>query len=91
MKYEQFKVALRDIGSITAGLGGIVHQAYLFQTKGSVSEALIAVYVALIGVPGVIGVFSLRSGTGQATTGASSPSPSEPASQPSPSSSSSGT
>lgn len=67
----------RDAGCILVGLGGITHQ----QITGQVSETLLAVYVALLGVPAGIGLLSLRSSgtTGETgTTGPSSSSPSQP-------------
>ncbi|MEU4367564.1 hypothetical protein [Micromonospora chersina] len=74
-----------DVGCILVGLGGIVHQTVLVP-PGKASEALLATFVAILGIPAGVGLLSLRSSGGTPTT--SGQSPSLPPGSPPPSSSS---
>jgi hypothetical protein len=73
---EQFNRLARDVGCTIVGLGGITYQIVTWK----ISEALLLTCAGLLGVPGVAGLLSLRSGA----AGTTSPSPSSPQPSPSP-------
>lgn len=56
MKPHGLLTAARDVGFIVVGLGGIIYQ----QITGLVNVELLLVYLALLGVPGALGLLQLR-------------------------------
>lgn len=81
MKWLALKTVVRDVGFLLIGFGGIIYQ----QVTQQVNPWLLAAYLAMLGLPGAIGLLQLGRGTGSETT-RSTQSPSPPS--PSPSSSS---
>lgn len=56
MKLQEAVTVVRDVGCLLVGLAGIVHQ----EATGSVRPELLLVYTTLLGVPGALGLLSLR-------------------------------
>lgn len=58
MKSQDAITAARDLALFVIGAGGIIHQEVTNQVK----PELLAVYTVLLGIPGAIGLASLRRG-----------------------------
>lgn len=73
MKWQALKTIVRDIGCLLVGFGGIIFQ----QLTGQFNPWLLAAYMAMLGLPGAIGLVQLGRGTGKPAT-PPTPSPSSP-------------
>lgn len=84
MRWQALKTVFRDVGCLVVGFGGIIWQ----QVTGLVNPWLLGAYLALLGVPGALGLWQLGRGTGRPVTpptpGSPSASPSSPSSSPLP-------
>lgn len=80
MTWQALKTVARDAGCLVMGFGGIGYQ----QWTGQVNPWLLAVYTAMIGLPGALGLVQMGRGTGKqetpTTTSPSSASPPPPSS-----------
>lgn len=59
----------KDVALFAVGLGGIVYQ----QVTGQVDVALLAVFTAMTGVPGLTNLLSLLRGSGTASSRSTGP------------------
>jgi hypothetical protein len=78
MKSAQRLAVAKDLVLFLVGLGGIVYQLL----TGNVDIALLAVFTAMTGVPGVTNLISLLRGLGTSSLPSSSPSPSSESESP---------
>lgn len=67
-------MVIRDVGMLLVGLGGITYQ----QVTGNINVELLAVYTALLGIPGAAALWSLGPKGRPPTIGSSLPPPQEP-------------
>jgi hypothetical protein len=74
VKAERFLAISRDTSCLVIGAYGIVHMEY----TGKVNEALLVVFTAMLGVPGIAGLLSLRKQIGGAGGTTVPPLPSPP-------------
>lgn len=56
MKVQTAITVARDVGCLVVGLGGIIFQ----QVTGQVNIELLLVYTTFLGIPGALGLLSLR-------------------------------
>lgn len=56
MKVQAIITVTRDVGCLVVGLGGIIFQ----QVTGQVNIELLLVYTTFLGIPGALGLLSLR-------------------------------
>lgn len=69
MKIERTIVIVKDVVLFATGLSGIVYQ----QLTGRVDEALLLVFTVMVGLPGAIALWTLKSSSSTASSSSSSP------------------
>lgn len=74
MKIERTIVIVKDVVLFATGLSGIVYQ----QLTGKVDEALLLVFTVMVGLPGALALWTLKSSSSTASPSSPSPSPSPP-------------
>lgn len=84
MNWQVLKTIVRDAGFLLIGFGGIIYQ----QVTQQVNPWLLGAYLAMLGLPGAIGLLQLGRGIGSEATRSTpappSPSPSSSSSSPQP-------